>query len=915
MSLEKQFLPIVLQGMDTKTDDKNTATGQLLLAKNLVMDKTKKWSNRNGYIKHSDDTFSNAVLLSIDNAAPLVLSSNKIYNIGSVASKTTDIDRGVYTCSDFIQAPGDGCIFASTTDPGSFLVYSWAGVSARYDNYQLQYVETALGSGVDEYTTDEAGNVYSLVNSGANLRIRQFTSTGMTTKTIATGDNPFRPKVAALFTGGKSYVCAFYIDLNTFTRYVYIWNATDDTVTSKITVHSTASTHAQPSVGAITGNKFRVASGASATSWNTYDVSIVGAVSSVATVTANVNITPTLTRVNFDGGVDYNGTTTGVTATGRDICFVSGVVYPDRKFVGIPKLVASAPYLLENIGLKSAIPTLNPSYNNLQLFVDGKMFFGMNFGYSHFDNTGLNYPTNFFKSASDIGIYSKGINRGCTFLSTSQLPTLARFSGQNYTNAAGNIGLVEFSSNPFVTLFYGSGPEVAAATNNAAGGTFQAGTYQMFTSYEYTDSQGKVYYSAAGPILTKSINANDSLTVAIYNWTSGSSAIPSVQPDNNVLWATEPGGTTFYRVGNVWSAATFGLVATYTRFSYAGVPWPFQGGLLEPGGTPASGAVAVSQNRLWGSYINSDDSWFFSSKVEQNFGPFFPSEFLYRTDSAHGRPVVAAEMDNKTILFHEYGIFMTYGDGPDNTGANPFPSPVLITTSLGCKFARSVVLTDAGLMFMSHEGIWLLSRGLELLYVGKDVEDYNTLTITAAATLVDRHQVWFASSEGTALVYDDFHKLWSVFTGQPTKAFALNGSTPWFVRSSDNKLLKESAAAYDDAGTAFDCQLKTGWISLAGVQGFKRMYKMAFTGSATDAATMDLYRDWSVASYETFSIAAAKQGQWEALPKVQKVEALQFSLTWPAITGPLSLSAFGVVAGLKAGSFRVTPSTNRIKGA
>jgi hypothetical protein len=224
------------------------------------------------------------------------------------------------------------------------------------------------------------------------------------------------------------------------------------------------------------------------------------------------------------------------------------------------------------------------------------------------------------------------------------------------------------------------------------------------------------------------------------------------------------------------------------------------------------------------------------------------------------------------------------------------------------------VLTDKGILFMSHEGIWLLSKGYELVYIGKDVEAYNSLTITNALNLVDRHQVWFMSLEGTTLCYDEFHGVWSVFTGQDTSCATLVGTAPYFVKQSNGYVLKESAGTFNDNGTTFSCRLTSGWMSLAGIQGFQRMYRFTVTGAASNNATLTLYRDWSGSSFETFTIPSTVASQWQVRPAIQKGEAMKFDLLWSNITGAVSVSAFGIEAGMKADTYKLAP-TNRVQGS
>jgi hypothetical protein len=515
--------------------------------------------------------------------------------------------------------------------------------------------------------------------------------------------------------------------------------------------------------------------------------------------------------------------------------------------------------------------------------------------------------------------FVSGDNVGVVVFNSTALPTVCSYNGQNYTNAGGTVTLIESGTYLLNTAGYYACPSsIYSATPAGTGGTLAAGTYKFFLAWKYTDNQGKSYYSPQSKEKTALTTGSTSkVTVGWYQ--DELSRMPSERHSTTigvtdlVLWATEPDGNIFYSQGTV-SYASAGLDSVEVTSISTREPWPFLGGIAESDGLPPCGSVSTCVGRVWAPLAMANDTWMFSTLASPNFGPRFPYGFSLRTSAEHGRPQIAVEMDNKVLLFHEYGIFVTWGDGPDETGAGQFAQPMLVTQSVGCKYPRSCVLTDNGVMFMSHEGVYLITKDLKSVYIGKDVEDYNALVITGAHNLVDRHQVWMYSSDGTVLCFDEFHQLWSVFTGLATNATAIVDGVPYINSISDLRIWKEDKTSYTNNGTAFDCELKTGWISLAGLQGFERMYKLTFSGSGVTDATLTLYRDWSASSFETFTVAAAKQTQWQVRPAVQKGEAMKFDLLWDNITGAVEVSAFGIEAGIKGGTYRLAP-TNRVQGS
>jgi hypothetical protein len=173
------------------------------------------------------------------------------------------------------------------------------------------------------------------------------------------------------------------------------------------------------------------------------------------------------------------------------------------------------------------------------------------------------------------------------------------------------------------------------------------------------------------------------------------------------------------------------------------------------------------------------------------------------------------------------------------------------------------------------------------------------------------------SLEGTTLSYDEYHKLWYVFTSQRANVVILQqNGTPSFI-ATNGVYYVESSSAVDDNGSRFKVKLKSGWISLTGIQGFQRFRRMQWSGSAANTMTLKLGYDFSTTVAETFTVTTAAVGtapyQWEVKPAQQKCEAIQFELESEALTAALSLSTFSIEAGAKKGSNRL-PVSKRVQG-
>ena len=152
-----------------------------------------------------------------------------------------------------------------------------------------------------------------------------------------------------------------------------------------------------------------------------------------------------------------------------------------------------------------------------------------------------------------------------------------------------------------------------------------------------------------------------------------------------------------------------------------------------------------------------------------------------------------------------------------------FSVPQVLAADVGCVSPESVASTPAGILFKSEKGICLLSRSLEVSYLGAPVEAFNDLTITSAVPVPARSQVRFSTLEGPTLVYDYLFNQWATWSYSARHALMF-GSVYTALRD-DSSVWQEEAGRYDDAGIPILLRAQTAWIKLADVQGFGRVYR------------------------------------------------------------------------------------------
>lgn len=272
------------------------------------------------------------------------------------------------------------------------------------------------------------------------------------------------------------------------------------------------------------------------------------------------------------------------------------------------------------------------------------------------------------------------------------------------------------------------------------------------------------------------------------------------------------------------------------------------GGILDDCQPPAFLTLLLHRSRLWG-LAGDGRTWWFSKSFQDDLGVapgFHPNLRI-----VHDREcTAAASMDEKLVFFYADGLSYLLGDGPAPTGlGSDFAAPVGLQTDVGCTNPRSVVSTPDGVMFQSAKGIYLLSRGLEVLWLGRAVQDQlaSYPNITSAVLVSKRNQVRFtcnntAGTNGIVLVYDLVEKQWSTFkyydtitaTASCPIADACLWNDVWTALTPGGAVFYETSTGstmYLDGGSQWvTLTLETAWMSAAGPLAFQSVRRFALHG-------------------------------------------------------------------------------------
>lgn len=467
-------------------------------------------------------------------------------------------------------------------------------------------------------------------------------------------------------------------------------------------------------------------------------------------------------------------------------------------------------------------------------------------------------------------------------------------------------------------------PEASVAAVGAASGAMAAGTYFYRFVYEYTNDQGHVEQSAPSPAYSVVCAANDSvvLTVKALNLTRRRLAARRISV---AIYRTTVGGSTFYRLTydagynilkNDTTLRTVTLTDTRADASIdgAGTLLNTRPVIYSAGGgneaivnvcPPSAGLVFKHKERIWLCRTDDPQGVWISNRHIQGEAPHFSEDMAFRVTQAAGGITAAAELDDKAILWSADATFVVYGDGPSENGqGSDLSDPVKLPAEIGCIEPRSVALIPDGLIFRSRVGFMLLTRSLEFVYIGAQVEDLAATysTVSAAAVVASQDTVLLfchaGGTTGIALAYDYRLKAWSqrqyyctaqsVASVRIEDALVIGGTLRLLASTAagGGQLYSETTASFLDGGSQWVAMtVETGWFKMAGIAGFQRVRRIQLLAQRMTAviATINVGSDYeSTYGYgwtQTPAFSAGSVVQVEVHVANQKCESVRVKYT------------------------------------
>lgn len=386
-------------------------------------------------------------------------------------------------------------------------------------------------------------------------------------------------------------------------------------------------------------------------------------------------------------------------------------------------------------------------------------------------------------------------------------------------------------------------PEGVKAAGSGAG-SLSAGTYSWVVCYEWVDAKGRMHRSApsipVGFVATAGGRAQLTIPLlhltrkvgvrlAIYRTTANGTVFYRLSTSVNNYIQPDPGTAVSDTVSRFDGAADSSIIDNEI-LSYSGPQGGSVGGELWHRPPPAYRVAHRHGDYLFHDMMDDSFQVAYSLPLADGEGPAWPVELRMRMPSKHGPVRALATMDDKLVILTSGGAYVVLGQGPNRAGTdNGYSEPVFVTGSVGCVSAASVVNTPDGLMWQSASGLYLLSRGLEVVKLGSGVDAYAGQTVARALEVPSRGEVRWYTREGTTMVYSTEWRQWSTWTSQPTRDAVLKDGVVHYADGT--RIRYEDATSRTEGGATFPMVIGSAWLKWAGMQGLQRVWKAILLGT------------------------------------------------------------------------------------
>lgn len=439
-----------------------------------------------------------------------------------------------------------------------------------------------------------------------------------------------------------------------------------------------------------------------------------------------------------------------------------------------------------------------------------------------------------------------------------------------------------------------------------------SGDFVFKILYEYNREDGSLERSS--PSLAFSYSASGEDYFDVYHLGLNSISSKKINSALPVIYRTIDGGNTYYRVTSFQDAGR-GYIPSPQILLSDPDDTEIQnneqiytiGGEVENVPPSSCVAIAYSDKRILA--VEAENPTIVWASKQKRVGLGFEFSDLLKRVSTEGNITALAVLNNNKIIFTATSICYFVGDGPTNNGIGSFSPDTIISRKAGNVSGSKVIETRIGLIFKDAKSFMLLSPDLSLTDIGQSIRNYKDNIIIDGVILDDEDQVALAlDDDETVLLFDYRNRAWSEYKNHTDIAALTKYNSGLAWAASDGQVYTQSGGYLDDA-TEIQMRVKTAWLNLAGINGYKRIWKALLLGESINNHTLDvkIYYDFDDTVAQTISIVNPAY-PIDIRPKKQLCSSIRFEFTDGNGSGTyenLSLNGMTLVVGTARGTARL----------
>ncbi len=334
----------------------------------------------------------------------------------------------------------------------------------------------------------------------------------------------------------------------------------------------------------------------------------------------------------------------------------------------------------------------------------------------------------------------------------------------------------------------------------------------------------------------------------------------TANPCQTNIYRTDANGSVFYYMLSVYSSTTLitdsGYTLNYSR------PLGSNSGELPVQTVASPRSFCMWRGRVAALTAENPRTIVYTGPIQAGESPAFRTGLEINISQALNNLVAIESMDGVLYAFTEDQIFTIYGDPAGNTGEGGSVSiPEIRFNGVGCKDARSLILTPKGLIFHSGKGFYLILRNQELVYIGDGPFESREGNVIGAHLDETKGEVSFlfnttevgdidAVTRYLLWIYDYTQNQWF------SRLTSLGSSASDVLDYNGDIAITTSNYVTTESGDTEFCQYMSPWTRLGSQQGYQRLYNILLDMDLTSNSNLiiDLFVDYNDTSVYTWTL-------------------------------------------------------------